>query len=288
MPARSNPSRISRSDLLDRVWAAPLGVVAAQMGMTASGLAKLCDRLDVPRPRRTYWHMSARERAALKPELGTAGDGLPETVPAVREGKPLRPRTRMKIEDRREQLLDLAADLVLSEGVAEVTMKRLARAAGISEAQAHNCFSKRLDLLIALARRETLALEDRRRGVIARGHDATTAVVLSTITYLDEAQTRGPLLQALQQVPEVRAALREERIELVRLSRPAVLSSMQQRYGMSEAEALGANAILTAVVRRAGSLLAEGRIAQADAARITLSVVLGGMKSNAATGTARA
>ena len=50
---------------------------------------------------------------------------------------------------------------------------------------------------------------------------------------------------------------------------------------MTEAEARGSNAILTAVVQRAGAMLASGRTHHALATRLTLSIVLAGMRSNA-------
>jgi hypothetical protein len=56
------PTSLSRSELLRAVWDEPMAKVAARVGMTANGLAKLCDRLDVPRPTRGYWNLAAEER----------------------------------------------------------------------------------------------------------------------------------------------------------------------------------------------------------------------------------
>ena len=125
------------------------------------------------------------------------------------------------------------------------------------------------------------AIEQTRRDVISRGDDPVTSVVLSTIFYLEESERRGSLLQALLRVPEIKQILRAEREELRRQARAPVLASMQARYGMSAAEAEGANAILSAIVRRGGSLLADGRIDHDIATRLCLSIVLAGMRSNA-------
>jgi hypothetical protein len=56
---------------------------------------------------------------------------------------------------------------------------------------------------------------------------------------------------------------------------------MRARYGMSEAQAEGANAILSAIAIRGGALLATGRIDHAIATRLCLSIILAGMRSNA-------
>lgn len=279
--ARSKDQPMTRAELMDRVWGAPLGIVADDVGLTANGLGKLCDRLSIPRPGRNYWHLPPADRARQRPALPPAPPGASENVVLNGSRQTRRSRTRLTIEDRREQLLDAAASIAVSEGVSEVSLNRVARAVDISEAQAHNCFGKRIDLLVALTRRELAAIEQTRRGVISRGDDPVTAVVMSTIFYLEEAETRGPLLQALLRVPEIKLALREERAELRRQARAPVLASMRARYGMSEAEAEGANAILSSVALRAGSLLATGRIDRGVATRLCLSIILAGMRSNA-------
>lgn len=280
MPA-APPSCLTRRQLMDRVWRAPLGQIAAELGMTANGLAKLCDRLAIPRPARTYWHRPHADRAALRPELPPAPPDAGETIQLRIPRQSRRTRTRLNPDERREQLLDAASVIATAEGVQDISLNRVARAVGISEAQAHNCFGRRIDLLVALARRELAAIEQTRRDVISRGDDPVTSVVLSTIFYLEESERRGSLLQALLRVPEIKQILRAEREELRRQARAPVLASMQARYGMSAAEAEGANAILSAIVRRSGSLLADGRIDHDIATRLCLSIVLAGMRSNA-------
>ena len=272
---------MTRADLMERVWSAPLGTIAGDVGMTANGLAKLCDRLAIPRPSRNYWHLPLAEREKQRPALPAAPAEVSESVRMGGARHTRRPRTRMSIEERREQLLDAAARVATIEGVQEVSLNRVAREVGISEAQAHNCFSRRINLLVALTRRELEAIERTRRGVISRGDDPVTSVVLSTIFYLEEAETRGPLLQALLRVPEIKLALREERAEMRRQARAPVLASMRARYGMSEGQAEGANAILSAIALRGGALLATGRISHAIATRLCLSIILAGMRSNA-------
>ncbi len=272
---------IRRAMLMDAVWARPLAAVADELGMTANGLAKLCDRLAIPRPGRRYWHLPPAARAGMRPSLPPAPADAGEDVVLGGPRRSRRTRTRLSPDDRREQLLDAAAAIAVEEGVAEVSMNRVARAVDISEAQAHNCFGRRIDLLVALARRELAAMERTRRKAVSRGDDMVTSVVLSTLFYLEDAEARGPLLHALLRVPEIERALRDERDELRRRERAPLLASMQARYGMTEGEARGANAILTAVVQRAGAMLASRRAGHALITRMTLSIVLAGMRSNA-------
>lgn len=281
MRRADHASSITRASLLERVWNDPLARVAGEVGMSANGLAKLCDRLDIPRPKRSYWLLQPEERAALRPALPPAPAGVDEEIILSERPQPRRERTRLSLDDRRAQLLNAAALIVVAEGPQEVTMKRLAREVGISEAQAHNCFAKRIDLLVELTRREVAQVEASRRGAVSRGSNPLTRVVLSTINYLHDAQARGPLLQALLTVPGVRTALREERATMARAARQPVLDSMVARYGISEARAMGTNAVLTAICLRAGGLLAAGKISFATAERLCLPIVIAGARSNA-------
>ncbi len=282
-----NPvTKLTRGELFDAVWEEPLASVATRVGMTANGLAKLCDRIDIPRPERTYWNLSAADRRTHRRQI-PACENADEVIPFGDVPQSRRPRTRLTLDQRKSQLLDIAARIVLNEGVAEVSLNRVAREAGITEAQAHNCFGRRIDLLLELARRELGEVERTRRDVVERGRDYVTSVVLSTVAYLDEAQARGPLLQALLAVSEVREGLRVEREEQRARASEPVMSRMRRRYNFSDDEALCANAILSAISLRGGGMLANGRISRAVANRLVLSMVLAGMRSNADAATAQ-
>jgi hypothetical protein len=57
--------RISRAELFDQVWKTPLMRLGPQYGITDKGLAKICDRLNVPYPPAGYW---LRVNAGKSPE----------------------------------------------------------------------------------------------------------------------------------------------------------------------------------------------------------------------------
>ena len=65
-----------------------------------------------------------------------------------------RTRTRLDPEARQAQILDHAARLIGAEGLASVSMERIARAAGISKALVYNYFSSQTVLLRALLKRD--------------------------------------------------------------------------------------------------------------------------------------
>jgi hypothetical protein len=99
---------VSRDKLSEEVWAEPMTTVAARYEVSSSFLARVCERLNVPRPARGYWAQlkvgKAPERPALpeaRPgdELEWSRDGEPRRVPRALPKAPAaapakRPRLR--------------------------------------------------------------------------------------------------------------------------------------------------------------------------------------------------
>ena len=63
-------------------------------------------------------------------------------------------RTRLSPEDRRQQLLDSAREIVQDQGLSSLTMEALARHAGVSNPLVYKYFDARLSLLQELLARE--------------------------------------------------------------------------------------------------------------------------------------
>ncbi|MDO8900840.1 MAG: TetR family transcriptional regulator [Phenylobacterium sp.] len=273
-PSTTPPApNLTREALYDQVWTTPLSTLAVQWGISRSGLAKICDRLMVPYPGRGYWNVRRAERPPLPP----APAGVDTVIDlSVRAGRTRRDRTRLSPEARHEQLMAAAAGIIAREGLHAATMKRVARETGLSEAQAHNLFPRRADLLVALARRELAAMNDERQSEIERGQDNLTRVTLSTLAYLRQVAERGALIQRLLNSPEVRAGLRAEREAQSGYSRRRMTERLTTRYGVEADLARGATVVLTAVCLRAGRLLAEGKIPLSMAERLSLAIVTGG------------
>ena len=270
---------LSREQLFNLVWERPLRAVAAEFSMSANGLAKICDRLLVPYPARGYWRQAAAEQRLAKPALPPAPEGDETVVVAPGRAASRRTRTRRALDERREQMLDAAEDIA-DEGLAAITVRNVARAIGISETQGHNYFPTRLDLLVALARREIDAIEAERRQEVSRGSDYVTRVVLSTLSYFRQAEMRGALLQSLVSLPEVRERLRGERRSMRATTSSPTVDSIMSQSGMSRPVASAANRVMTAVCLRTGRLLAEERIGRATAERLCLPMVIGAVNSN--------
>ena len=65
-----------------------------------------------------------------------------------------KPRTRLSPSARIDQLLDVAKQIIMSDGLQSFTMESLARTAAVSSPLVYNYFSSRKALLRALLERE--------------------------------------------------------------------------------------------------------------------------------------
>jgi AcrR family transcriptional regulator len=268
---------VDRGVLFEAVCSAPLTQIAPDFGMTANGLAKMCDRLGVPRPSRNHWRLPSDARHKARPDPSLTAEN---SKPSNKQPQPK--RMRMPIEERRAQLLDIAARIVTNEGTEAVTLNRLAREASISEAQAHNCFPRRIDVLAALARREVRTFEESRRGVVVRGQDRMTRIVLSTANYLAMADRRGGLIQSLLLEREVREILRGEHEIARNLTTEPIIQSLAEEAGMTREVAVASNWLITALCLRTGGLVSNGSLPLESAMRLCLPMVMGCVHSNAA------
>jgi hypothetical protein len=79
---------INRDKLYEEVWADPMTKVAAKYVVSSSFLARVCERLHVPRPSRGYWAQMEAGKAAPKPPLPEARPG--DELEWSRDGKPRR------------------------------------------------------------------------------------------------------------------------------------------------------------------------------------------------------
>lgn len=106
-------------------------------------------------------------------------------------------RTRLRREDRRRQLLDAAASLVVERGAAAVTMERLAEWAGVSKALPYAHFDNSDHVLIALYQRVARRLGTRvLQSLEAAGPDDDKAAIV-VATYLDAVREMGAVLAAV-------------------------------------------------------------------------------------------
>ena len=66
---KSKERQITREELYKLVWSKPITVLAKEFGMSDVGLAKVCKKLNVPKPYRGYWQLvEAGRKLTNRPE----------------------------------------------------------------------------------------------------------------------------------------------------------------------------------------------------------------------------
>ena len=118
-------------------------------------------------------------------------------------------RTRLAPEERSQLILDVAAQIVTSEGVSAVSMDRLGRDAGISKALVYNYYSNRNDLLRALLLREVRIYNNQQRIAAEQARDIDALIRVTTRTYLDHIADKGVLIERLMNEPTIAEAMGE-------------------------------------------------------------------------------
>ncbi|HEY5758063.1 MAG TPA: TetR/AcrR family transcriptional regulator [Steroidobacter sp.] len=279
MPTRRNVA-LSRKDLYQRVWSEPLRIVAKELGLTGSALAKICDRLLVPYPPRGYWMKFNAGKALVRASLPAAPEANARQVRiSSKPASSRRARTRLDPSARRDQLLDLAIDLIGQSGLHAASLKQLAAVAGISETQVYNYFRTRETLFVEIAKREFARIERARHAGIAKAQDHYSQVTLATRTYLREIGERGALLQMLLSSPDVRNRLEKERGPERAQNAAVHARYLTDRYSVAPELALACTVVLSRLCVRTGQLIADKKLSLEAAERMCLSMVLRGSRA---------
>jgi hypothetical protein len=115
----SSQSTISRQDLYDFVWVAPLVNIAKQFGMSDVGLAKTCRSHHIPLPGRGYWARLEAGQTMPRPALPDTGESWMERVAFNGSFKPASEVDASEIPEVREELLT-GSKITVPEVMAEL------------------------------------------------------------------------------------------------------------------------------------------------------------------------
>lgn len=121
--------------------------------------------------------------------------------------------TRLPVDERREQLLELCTELFARHSYAELSMADIARAAGISKALLYHYFPSKQELFVATLR--AAAAEVARRTEPDPALPPAEALAKSLDAFLEWVEQNGlayrKLLESAGSVPEVGALIAEVR-----------------------------------------------------------------------------
>ncbi|HEX4906716.1 MAG TPA: TetR/AcrR family transcriptional regulator, partial [Acidimicrobiales bacterium] len=107
--------------------------------------------------------------------------------------------SRLPRSERREHLLDVAAQLILDKGIEAVTMEGVATAAGVSKGLGYAYFANSGTLLRALLNREVRKLNERVTTAFATEDDFEARLRAVIHAWFDHIEEQGVLMGRLLQ-----------------------------------------------------------------------------------------
>ena len=119
-------------------------------------------------------------------------------MPPTSAESPIRPRRRLPAEERRNQLLDVATEILLESGAQALTMERLAARAGVSKGLGYAYFQDAEDVAVGLWDREADEVYRRVEAASASAPSLEHALRSAVVIYFDIVADRGALLAGLQ------------------------------------------------------------------------------------------
>jgi AcrR family transcriptional regulator len=144
---------------------------------------------------------------------------------------------RLSHAQRRKQLLDAAARLIIDKSLDAVTMEGVAARAGVSKALPYRFFANRDDLLIALYDREAGILTRRVREATrqVQGFEARTRLIVET--WLEGLSERGLVLGMLVLASPLAGPIEARRQHVVATLASEWGGAVAREFGISEQRA---------------------------------------------------
>jgi TetR/AcrR family transcriptional regulator, fatty acid biosynthesis regulator len=188
-----------------------------------------------------------------------------------------RKRTRKPPEERRAEILDSAAGIILEEGLSAVSMEGIAREISISKALVYNYFSSRDQLFAALLEREQTELRERGMGAAMQAESFVELIRQTTRLYLEQVQSRGSLIAALLSDPSVAKLMEKRSSEDRDRARRYFIKQVVQNYQLSTAMASASVDLLWTITDGAGRLLSQGDLDIDTAEEMCVQLITGGL-----------
>jgi AcrR family transcriptional regulator len=186
---------------------------------------------------------------------------------------------RLPGSQRREHLLDVAAQLVVDEGIDAVTMEGVASRAGVSKGLGYAYFANRDELLVALYDREMSMLDVRVTRAVEAAASLEDKVRACLVEWFDHLAERGEIVGRLMRAQPVQGPVEERRKK-----RSRAIETYWTDVELAELDIPRgvARAICSAVLTGAGGLLDSWigrRLSRRDLTAAYTTFVMGGYRA---------
>jgi AcrR family transcriptional regulator len=199
--------------------------------------------------------------------------------PTNQHSDPAARPSRLPGEQRREHLLDVAAQLAVEEGIDAVTMEGVAARAGVSKGLGYAYFANRDELLVALYDREMSMLDARVTRAVEAAETLEDKVRASLVEWFDHLAERGAIVGRLMRAQPVHGPVEERRKRRARVVETYWTDLVTAELDIPRGVA---RAICSAVLTGAGGLLDSWigrRLSRRDLTAAYTTFVMGGYRA---------
>ncbi|MGH8995554.1 MAG: TetR/AcrR family transcriptional regulator [Acidimicrobiales bacterium] len=218
-------------------------------------------------------------RNDIEPPVGAAN--APESSDpdeGAGDGSHPAPRQRLTREARREQLLDVAAQLIQESGLGVITMERVAQRAGVSKGMPYRHFANADALIVELFRREVVDRRNEVREALEDNPDRSSEAGFRAF-FSEWIKENYVLLDLLTQTTSVSGPLREAQDAYANQSEQYFATLYQRRLGLSETSAKIAANFVLAALRGSVRSWERGHGSEEDIERVAVAMIDGGLRN---------
>jgi AcrR family transcriptional regulator len=188
-------------------------------------------------------------------------------------------RTRFDAQDRRAQLLDVTAEIVLEQGALPLSLTELGARAQVSKGLIYKHFASQHDLFNALLAQ--LFLDLTKNGLLeaSRDPDHWTAALKCAAIYFDHVVRRGTLVNIILRDPFMKDRLLRSNIALrdrlaVRFARAA-----RREFTLARRDSVAFFHVIVAIPEETGRLARDHELSPERALHLCQSMVASAIKS---------
>lgn len=195
------------------------------------------------------------------------------------------PGRRLNPDARRAHILDVAARLIVEEGVSAVSMGRLGREGSISKALCYAYFENRTELLSQLLLREYPAFQGGPLEI--EPGESFEALIRRTTTYfIDSYAANGILIQRLMNEPSVAGTVAQRHKEGRAATAEFFGAQLIEAFGISAQRAPTIANLMMGITGSAGRMLLAGKESHDELINMVVTMIVGAAREIAAAETA--
>lgn len=191
-------------------------------------------------------------------------------------------RQRLQPEERKNQILDVAAALIREHGVSALNMDRLGREAGVSKPLVYNYFPNRTDLLKSLLSREVKRYHYDSADIAATTGTLEDLVRATSRKMLEYVSEFGTVIQQLMQEPEVADVLEEMETHYQGQHADYLSKRVQEEYGVDMDVARAAIEIGLGLSTAGGAYMEKHNADMAFVEDMLTAMIMGSLERSAA------